>query len=48
MSGNFGHQVEFGHTFANGENPDETAPYEPSHQDCHHLLSIFFHSNKKI
>ena len=24
---------KFGHTFENSENPDETAPYEPSHQD---------------
>ena len=23
---------KFGHTFANSGNPDETAPYEPSHQ----------------
>ena len=30
---------KFGHTFANSENPDETAPYEPSHQDFHCLLS---------
>ena len=28
----------FGHTFANSGNPDETAPYEPSHQDFHCLL----------
>ena len=27
-----------GHTFANSGNPDETAPYEPSHQDLHGLL----------
>ena len=26
-------------TFANSVNPDETAPYEPSHQDFHCLLS---------
>ena len=32
-SGNFGHQV-----FANSGNPDETAPYEPSHQDFHCLF----------
>ena len=30
---------KFGHTFANNGNPDETAPYEPSHQDFHLLLS---------
>ena len=24
---------KFGHIFANSGNPDETAPYEPSHQD---------------
>ena len=30
---------KFGHTFANSVNPDETAPYEPSHQDFHCLLS---------
>ena len=29
----------FGHTFANSVNPDETAPYEPSHQDFRCLLS---------
>ena len=37
--GNFGHRVNFGHTYANSGNPDETAPYEPSHQDFHCLLS---------
>ena len=30
---------KFGHTFANSVNPDETAPYEPSHHDSHCLLS---------
>ena len=30
---------KFGHTFANSVNPDETAPYEPSHRDFHCLLS---------
>ena len=30
---------KFGHVFANSGNPDETAPYEPSHQDFHCLLS---------
>ena len=29
----------YGHAFANNGNPDETAPYEPSHQDLHCLLS---------
>ena len=29
---------KFGHTFANSENPDETAPYEPSHLDFYCLL----------
>ena len=29
---------KFGHTFANSGNPDETALYEPSHQDFHCLL----------
>ena len=38
-SGKFGHLVNSGHTFANSGNPDETAPYEPSHQDLHCLLS---------
>ena len=33
---NFGHQVN---TFANSGNPDETAPYESSHQDFNCLLS---------
>ena len=28
-----------GHTLANSGNPDETAPYESSHQDFHCLLS---------
>ena len=34
---------KFGQTFANSGNPDETAPYEPSHQDftvC--LVNLFF------
>ena len=30
---------KFGHTFANSGNTNETAPYEPSHQDFHCLLS---------
>ena len=30
---------KFGYTFANSGNPDETAPYEPSHQDFHCLLN---------
>ena len=30
---------KFGHTLANSGNPDETAPYEPSHQDFRCLLS---------
>ena len=38
-SGNFGQRGKFGHTFANSENPDETALKEPSHQDFHCLLS---------
>ena len=39
---NFGHQVNsvtYIMSFANSRNPDETAPYEPSHQDFHYLLS---------
>ena len=32
---------KFRHTFANSVNPDETAPYEPSYQDFHCLLSLF-------
>ena len=37
---------KFGHTFANRGNPDDTAPYEPSHQDFHGLLRQFsFYSN---
>ena len=31
----------FRQTFANSENPDETALNEPSHQDFHCLLSSF-------
>ena len=38
-SGKFGHQVNSDTSFANSGNPDETAPYEPSHQDFHCLLS---------
>ena len=34
-----------GHSFANSGNPDETAPYKPSHQNFHCLLSYFFYSN---
>ena len=30
---------KFGRTFANSVNTDETAPYEPSYQDFHCLLS---------
>ena len=30
---------KFGHTFANSENLDETAPYEPSRREFHCLLS---------
>ena len=33
---------KFRHTFANSGNPDETAPYEPSHQDFHCLLIYLF------
>ena len=29
---------KFGHTIANSGNPDETAPYKPSHQDFYCLL----------
>ena len=34
---------KFGYIFANSRNPDETAPYEPSHQeyDCS-LIYLFF------
>ena len=35
----FGHRVNSVNTFANSGNPDQTAPYEPSHQDFHCLLS---------
>ena len=36
---------KFGHTFANSGNPDETAPYEPSHQDFHCcLVGYYFYS----
>ena len=38
---------KFGHAFANSGNPDETAPYEPSHQDFHCLFSYLF-CNLKI
>ena len=38
--GNFGQQVNLD-TFVNSGNPDETAPYEPSHQDFHCLFSLF-------
>ena len=34
-SGKFGNTC----TFAISGNPDETAPYEPSHQEFHYLLS---------
>ena len=32
--------AKFGHTLTNSGNPDETAPYEPSHQDFHCLLTL--------
>ena len=35
---------KFGHIFANSVNQDETAPYEPSHQDFDCLLSYFLYS----
>ena len=39
-SGYFGHQVNSDiRTFTNSKNPDEKAPYEPSHQDVHCLPS---------
>ena len=37
----FGHHVNSDSFFANRVNPDETAPYEPFHQDFHCLLSSF-------
>ena len=37
-SGKFGHQVN-SDTFTNSVNPDETAPYVPSHQDFLCVLS---------
>ena len=40
-SGKFGHQVN-SDTFANSVNPDETAPYERSHQDFHCLVNLFY------
>ena len=42
QSGKIRTSGKFGHTFANSGNPDETAPYEPSHHDFHCLLSLFF------
>ena len=52
-SGNFGHQANsdiclqtvkilMRRLIRNSGNPDETAPYEPSHQDFHCLLQYFF------
>ena len=38
-SGNFEHQVNSDILLKKSGNPDETAPYEPSHQDFHCLLS---------
>ena len=38
-SGKIGHQVNSDTHLQTVENPDETAPYEPSHQDFHCLLS---------
>ena len=38
---------KLGHKFAKSENPDETAPYEPSHQDFHCLLSLYVFYSKK-
>ena len=42
MSGNFGHQVDSDILLQTVEISNETAPYEPSHQDFHCLLSYFF------
>ena len=38
-SGNFGHQVNSHIHLQKSGNPDETAPYEPSHKDFRCLLS---------
>ena len=38
-SGYFEHQVNSDIHLQKVENPDKTAPYEPSHQDFHCLLS---------
>ena len=38
-SGKFGHKVNSDTHLQTVVNPDETAPYEPSHQDFHCLLS---------
>ena len=44
-SGKFGHQFNSDIHF-NSENPDETAPYVPSHQDVHCCsVNLLFHSN---
>ena len=40
-SGKYGHQVN-SDTHLQTVNPDETAPYEPSHQDFHCLVNLFF------
>ena len=40
-SGYVGHQVNSEHTFAKSGNPDETAPYGPSHEIFICLLSCF-------
>ena len=37
-SGKFKHHGKFEHIFANSGDPNETAPYESSHQDIHFLL----------
>ena len=48
-AGNFGHQVN-SDTLANSGNSDETAPYDPSHQDFHCLLSrcISYSNNQNM
>ena len=42
-SGKFGHEVN-SDMFANSGNPDEMAPYEPSHQDFYCLVCQFIFS----
>ena len=46
-SGNFGHRVKIGHSFANSGNPDKTAPYELILIFSVCFVNLFFYFNNQ-